>query len=119
MKMEMYQILCLIGAPSICSGAVLFVVRSFVTYEKKHSEETKRKLEETEKKSEAMMQGIQALLRAQMIADYNRYQDKGFAPIYARDNFENCWKEYHALGANGVMDNIHDKFMALPVSKAN
>ena len=23
---------------------------------------------------------------------------------YARDNFENCWKQYHSLGANGVMD---------------
>ena len=23
---------------------------------------------------------------------------------YARDNFENCWKQYHSLGANDVMD---------------
>lgn len=62
--------------------------------------------------------GIQALLRAQMISDYNKWSSKGYAPIYARDNFENVWKQYHALGANGVMDDIHDKFMALPIEKA-
>jgi len=62
----------------------------------------------------AVREGVQALLRAQMISDYNHYQEKGFAPIYARQNFENCWTRYHELGANGVMDDIHRKFMALP-----
>ena len=65
----------------------------------------------------AIREGLQALLRAQMINDYNHYQEKGFAPIYARENFQNCWERYHALGANGVMDDIHDKFMDLPVQK--
>lgn len=32
-----------------------------------------------------------------------------------RDDFENCWKQYHALGANGVMDDVHKKFLALPI----
>jgi len=58
--------------------------------------------------------GVQALLRAQMIDDYNRYKAKGYAPIYARESFENCWKQYHNLGLNGVMDDLHTKFMALP-----
>ena len=60
--------------------------------------------------------GVQALLRAQMIDDYNRYSKLGYAPIYARENFENCWKQYHSLGANGVMDDLHDKFMDLPTT---
>ena len=67
----------------------------------------------------AVREGVQALLRAQMIGDYNHYLEKGHAPIYARDNFENCWKRYHALGANGVMDDIHQKFMALPTKEEN
>ena len=61
--------------------------------------------------------GVQALLRAQMIDDYNRYSDKGYAPIYARENFENCWRQYHNLGANGVMDDLHAKFLKLPTEK--
>lgn len=58
--------------------------------------------------------GVQALLRAQMIHDYNKWTEQGYAPIYARQNFENCWAQYHSLGANGVMDDIHRKFLALP-----
>ena len=58
--------------------------------------------------------GVQALLRAQMIDDFNRYNEKGYAPIYARENFENCYQQYHRLGANGVMDDLRSKFMGLP-----
>jgi len=76
---------------TVVGGLLLFIVRQIVALEK----------------------GVQALLRAKMIDDYNHYQEKGYAPIYARENFENCWKRYHALGANGVMDDIHNKFMAL------
>ena len=49
-----------------------------------------------------------------MIAEYNKWMDREYAPIYARDNFENCWKQYHALGVNGVMDDLHEKFLELP-----
>lgn len=59
--------------------------------------------------------GVQALLRAQMIQDYNKYSELGYAPIYARENFQNCWSQYHSLGANGVMDDIHNKFLRLPI----
>lgn len=68
-------------------------------------------------RQDAIEKGLQALLRSQMINDYNHYKDKGFAPIYAKDNFENVWKQYHNLGVNGVMDSIHEEFMTLPTSK--
>jgi hypothetical protein len=49
-----------------------------------------------------------------MINDYNYYTQKGYAPIYAKDNFENCWLQYEQLGANGVMKDIYRNFMAMP-----
>lgn len=59
--------------------------------------------------------GVKALLRAQMINDYNAFTKQGYAPIYAKQNFQNCWEQYHAIkGPNGVMDDIHDKFLRLP-----
>ena len=63
----------------------------------------------------AVKRGLQALLRAQMINDYNHYSEKGYAPIYARQSFENCWVQYERLYKNGVMTDIHNKFMSLPV----
>ena len=63
---------------------------------------------------EALEKGVQALLRSQMIDSYNHYSQKGFAPLYARENFENLWIQYEHLGTNGVMQDIRSKFLALP-----
>lgn len=63
----------------------------------------------------ALERGVQALLRAQMISDYTHYSEKGKAPIYARQSFENLWEQYEKLGKNGVMEDIHRKFLELPI----
>ena len=97
--MTVYQWLCLLGVPALIAGGFKYLYSSL----KKNTADT-----------EAVKIGIQALLRSQMIADYNKWTDRGYAPIYARDNFENCWKQYHALGVNGVMDDLHEKFLELP-----
>lgn len=97
--MTIYQILCLCSVSSV-SGAIIGALI--------------QRLVSIKKQNEALKKGLQALLRAQMINDYNKWTSKGYAPIYARQNFQNCWNNYHDLGANGVMDDIKDKFMALP-----
>lgn len=100
--MDMYQWLCLLGIPSLFAAAFAF---------------GKNLLKQTRADNKAVKTGVQALLRAQMINDWNHYSKKGYAPIYAKENFENCWQQYHGLGANGVMDDIHKKFLALPESE--
>lgn len=102
--MSVYQWLCLLGVPTLIVGMTTFFINQ---------------VRKSKKDSDAIRQGIQALLRAQMIADWNRYSEKGYAPIYARENFENCWQHYHGLGVNGVMDGLHDSFMALPLDPPN
>ena len=64
----------------------------------------------------ALQLGVQALLRAQMIMYYNHYRH-GSVPQYVRDSFENCWLQYELLGKNGIMKDLHDKFLALPISE--
>ena len=71
-------------------------------------------IKKTREDNIAIKKGIQAMLRAQMISEWNKWSEKGYAPIYARQNFENCWEQYHTLGANGVMDDIHVRFFQLP-----
>ena len=99
MTLTMYQWLCLLGVPALLAALYRYL---------------HKQLTHTRAGLDAAKLGIQALLRSQMISDYNRYRDQGYAPIYARENFENCWKQYHSLGANGVMDDLHEKFLALP-----
>ena len=102
--MTVYQWLCLLGIPAVVGGIFKYL----------HSMVKKTAADTT-----AVKTGIQALLRSQMIADFNKYSEKGYAPIYARDSFENCWKQYHSLGVNGVMDDLHDKFLELPTAPEN
>ena len=97
--MTLYQWLCLIGIPTIILGGFKYL-HSLI---KKNREDYK-----------ALRLGMQAMLRSQMISDYNKWEERGYAPIYARDNFENCWEQYHSLGANGVMDDIHRRFLEFP-----
>ncbi len=94
--MTIYNWLTLLGVPALLAVVVKLVYNSI----------------------RGMRMGVQALLRAQMIDDFNRYSEKGYAPIYARENFENCYQQYHRLGANGVMDDLRTKFMALPTRDA-
>jgi len=72
------------------------------------------RLKANEKENEALKLGVQALLRDRLISEYNDRSEKGYAPIYAKENFENMWTQYHNLGKNGVMDTVHINFMALP-----
>lgn len=93
----------LIGVPSVLSAVLLGILGYSVKRFKQERENT-----------EALKKGVQALLRDRLIEQYNKWDEKGFAPIYARQNFENCWEQYHTLGDNGVMDDLHDKFLRLP-----
>ena len=93
--MSVSDVLMLIGAPSIFLALLSFLWRQVRVIQ-------------------SVRAGVQALLRAQMIADWNKYSQLGYAPIYARENFENCWVKYHSLGVNGVMDDLHIKFLHLP-----
>lgn len=102
--MTVYQWLCLFSVPAL----ILMIVKYMLNQIKQNRKDT-----------EAVKLGLQALLRSQMISDYNKYSEKGFAPVYARDNFENCWKRYHSLGANGVMDDLHEKFLDFPTEAPN
>lgn len=61
--------------------------------------------------------GIQALLRDKLYHEYNKWTEKGYVPLYARENFENMYNWYHALGKNGVMDDLKDKFLQLPTEE--
>ena len=63
----------------------------------------------------AVKKGVQALLRDRLIQGYKFYSHQGFADVDDRSNLENVYVQYHALGANGVMDDLRKKFLELPI----
>lgn len=69
-------------------------------------------------KNKALHDGMQALLRDRIIGSYNHYQDKGFCPIYAKENVKRMYDAYHALGGNDVATGLKDKLMLMPEEAA-
>lgn len=96
--MDVYQWLCLLGVPTL-SVTLFGVIVGFF------------------KSMKALKKGVQALLRGQMISDYNKWSERRYAPLYARQNFENMWVQYDALGEDGVLEDLHNKFLALPTDQ--
>lgn len=97
---------------SLLFGSGILVAVAKFSYNKIKSTEQK-----TEQQTESVQLGIQALLRDRLYQTYMHYTDKGYAPLYARENFDNMYKQYHNLGANGVMDDLYEKFMNLPIER--
>ena len=63
----------------------------------------------------SVKRGVQALLRDRLLQGYKFFYAQGWADADDRSNLENVYVQYHNLGANGVMDDLHGKFLALPV----
>lgn len=74
-----------------------------------------RKLDE----QEAIKMGVQALLRDHIVQQYNHYMDKGYCPVYARENMDGLTKEYYNLGGNGVVHKLVEKLFELPTCRPN
>ena len=63
----------------------------------------------------AIKRGVQALLRDRLTQGYKYHENIGWADIDDRNNLENVYIQYHNLGQNGVMDDLRNKFLALPI----
>ena len=77
----------------------------------------KRQIEEN-RKSAALQDGMQALLRDRIIQAYNHYQDKRYCPIYGKENAQRMYDAYHALGGNDVATELKDKLLKMPEEPA-
>ena len=67
-----------------------------------------------QEKNEAIAAGVQSLLRESIVNNYNRYQDRGFCPIYAKDSIKKVYAAYHDLGGNDVATELYRKILAMP-----
>lgn len=111
------QILTALGVSAIVSGVVLFFFQRAMKTRDEKQEEIKQQNEDLEKQNKAIMMGVQAMLRDRLLQGYKHYIVKGWADYDDRSNLENIWTQYHALGANGVMDDMRSQFRQLPTQK--
>ena len=72
------------------------------------------RLKEDQQKNEAIADGVQALLRESIVSNYNKYADKGFCPIYAKESLKKVYESYHGLGGNDVATELYAKILKMP-----
>lgn len=71
-----------------------------------------------EERTKVLYDSIESTLRNDIVNMYNTYyEDKGYMPIYARENLDKMVKEYYALGGNGVIPSLVDKLYSLDTEK--
>ena len=70
-----------------------------------------------QERNEAIAEGMQSLLRESIVNSYNRYTDKGFMPIYAKESLKFVYRSYHNLGGNDVATELYQKMLRMQEEK--
>ena len=73
-----------------------------------------KRLHAQRKEYKAIAEGVQSLLRESIVQNYNKYSDKGFCPIYAKESIKRVYKAYTALGGNDVAESLYKKILEKP-----
>ena len=62
----------------------------------------------------ALRDGVCCLLRAEIIRQHEKWEEKGYCPIYAKEALRRAYKAYHALKGNDVATVLYEKTLELP-----
>lgn len=71
------------------------------------------KFKKNKKKDLAIEQGVQALLRNEIIRRYREFESKGEISILDKENLEEMFVQYKNLGGNGTVKKMMDELLNL------
>lgn len=72
------------------------------------------KFKKNKKKEKAIEEGVQALLRNELIRRYREYETKGELSILDKENIEEMFTQYENLGGNGTVKQLMTELLQLP-----
>ena len=73
-----------------------------------------KRLKEEQQKSTAIAEGVKSLLRESIVQNYNKYQDREYCPIYAKESMKKVYESYHKLGGNDVATKLYNTLLEMP-----
>ena len=62
----------------------------------------------------AIKNGLQCLLRAEIIRSHEKYKEREYCPIYAKEALTMAYNAYHALKGNDVATALYKECLELP-----
>lgn len=107
--MTIYQIISLIGFPSVFSICA-FMVRWVQKYRKESLERDKQ----IDEKLNLLMSSYQAQMRDRLFQSYKFYMKQGWVSDEDLEMWESQYQAYHSLGQNGILDKRRDQLLNLP-----
>jgi chemotaxis receptor (MCP) glutamine deamidase CheD len=96
-------------------GLIIGIIGYFVKKIKKKQEEQIKKQKEQEERYKAMERGVQALLRNGIIKNYREAKIEGEIQMLDKENMEHMFEEYFNLGGNGLVVEVHEEFLKIPI----
>ena len=73
-----------------------------------------KRIKAEQKKNDAIANGVQCLLRESIISNYNKYQERGYCPIYAKESLKRAYASYHGLEGNDVATQLYNTLLEMP-----
>lgn len=71
-------------------------------------------IRKNKKRQDAVELGLQSLLRAEIIRQHEKWSDKHYCPIYAKEALRRTYESYHLLGGNDIATGLYNDTVALP-----
>ena len=90
---------------SVVSGLLVYLLKVVIS-ENRQLRQAKRSDEN--KKEQAISDGVQSLLRIQLIEYHDKYMRQDSIPTYAYENWDDMFKAYAALGGNGAVSRMNE-----------
>lgn len=95
---------------TVVGSAVSAVIASLIARKKSKKQED----EVNSVRYISIENGLQSILRAEIIRQHDKHTDRGFCPLYAKEAMVKVYDAYHALGGNGMMTRFYNEIIALP-----
>lgn len=92
---------------NIASGIILAVATYTIS-------KVRTDKEDKDKQAKALSDGVVALLRESIVENYNKYLERGYCPIYAKESVKRVYTAYKNLGGNDVATELYHKILSMP-----
>ena len=108
-------------ATSVVSTMLVFILQSQINENKKLKEEQAQKVKEEEQKQveriTAIENGVVCLLRKELIAEHEKWMERGYITSKALENGLLMYAAYTKLGGNGMMKQMNEEIQSLPIKE--
>lgn len=107
------------GLVSLAVAMLAFILQSVMKENHRLKQEQEQKEKEEKKleadRMQALENGVVCLLRKELIADYEKWMDKGYITQNALEHGLLMYDAYKSLGGNGMVEQMKEEIQELPI----